>query len=94
MRFQTKRALTVANTLAVDAQVRDALEQADTTQLRSRINETVKPVQASSGADFITIADRHLIRQWHVNPERIGLSRCLQSLRDRSGSGLKKRLKP
>ncbi|ASR49024.1 histidine kinase [Paenibacillus kribbensis] len=67
-----KRALTVANTLAVDAQVRDALEQTDTTQLRLRIKEAVKPVQASSGADFITIADRHLIRQWHVNPERIG----------------------
>ncbi|MDP1510119.1 sensor histidine kinase [Paenibacillus ottowii] len=67
-----KRALTVANTLAVDAQVRDALEQTDTTQLRAQINEAVKPVQASSGADFITIADRHLIRQWHVNPERIG----------------------
>lgn len=67
-----KRALTVANTLAVDAQVRDALEQTETTQLRSRINEAIKPVQASSGADFITIADRHLIRQWHVNPERIG----------------------
>ncbi|MGZ0039748.1 ATP-binding protein [Paenibacillus ottowii] len=67
-----KRALTVANTLAVDAQVREALEQTDTTQLRARINEVVKPVQASSGADFITIADRHLIRQWHVNPERIG----------------------
>ncbi|MEC0179910.1 sensor histidine kinase [Paenibacillus peoriae] len=67
-----KRALTVANTLAVDAQVRDALEQTNTTQLRSRLSEAVKPVQASSGADFITIADRHLIRQWHVNPERIG----------------------
>ncbi|MGG4218077.1 sensor histidine kinase [Paenibacillus jamilae] len=67
-----KRALTVANTLAVDAQIRDALEQTDTTLLRARINEAVKPVQASSGADFITIADRHLIRQWHVNPERIG----------------------
>ncbi|MCV9949698.1 sensor histidine kinase [Paenibacillus sp. BT-177] len=67
-----KRALTVANTLAVDAQVREALEQTDTTQLRARINEAVKPVQASSGADFITIADRHLIRQWHVNPKRIG----------------------
>ncbi|TQS00804.1 ATP-binding protein [Paenibacillus ottowii] len=67
-----KRALTVANTLAVDAQVREALEQTDTTQLRARINEVVKPVQASSGSDFITIADRHLIRQWHVNPERIG----------------------
>lgn len=67
-----ERALTVANTLAVDAQVRDALEQTETTQLRSRINEVIKPVQASSGADFITIADRHLIRQWHVNPERIG----------------------
>ncbi|MDQ0495739.1 hypothetical protein [Paenibacillus brasilensis] len=67
-----KRALTVANMLAVDAQVREALEQTDLAQLRSRINEAVKPVQASSGADFITIADRHLIRQWHVNPERIG----------------------
>ncbi|WP_226001558.1 ATP-binding protein [Paenibacillus sp. BJ-4] len=67
-----KRALTVANTLAVDAQVRDALEQTNLAQLRSRINEAVKPVQASSSADFITIADRHLIRQWHVNPERIG----------------------
>ncbi|MGQ3480728.1 ATP-binding protein [Paenibacillus sp. TY11] len=67
-----KRALTVANTLAVDAQIRDALERTDTTQMRSRINEAVKPVQASTGADFITIADRHLIRQWHVNPERIG----------------------
>ncbi|MGM1018984.1 MAG: ATP-binding protein [Bacillota bacterium] len=67
-----KRALTVANTLAVDAQIRDALERTDTTQMRSRINEAVKPVQASTGAYFITIADRHLIRQWHVNPERIG----------------------
>ncbi|WP_025715562.1 ATP-binding protein [Paenibacillus sp. 1-18] len=67
-----KRALTVANTLAVDAQVREALKQTDTAQLRLRIHEAVKPVQASSGADFITIADRHLIRQWHVNPERIG----------------------
>ncbi|WP_245233449.1 ATP-binding protein [Paenibacillus maysiensis] len=67
-----KRAMTVANTLAVDAQVRDALEQTGTTELRSQINEAVKPVQTSSGADFITIADRHLIRQWHVNPERIG----------------------
>lgn len=67
-----RRALTVANILAVDAQVKDALEQTDTAQLRLRINGAVKPVQASSGADFITIADRHLIRQWHVNPKRIG----------------------
>ncbi|MGW8960021.1 ATP-binding protein [Paenibacillus sp. NPDC055715] len=66
-----KRALTVTNTLAVDAQVREALERTDTTQLHSRINEAVKPVQAGGGADFITIADRHLIRQWHVNPELI-----------------------
>lgn len=44
-----KRALTVANTLAVDAQVRDALERTETTQLRSRINEyKARPSQQRS----------------------------------------------
>ncbi|WP_207939469.1 Spo0B domain-containing protein, partial [Actinomadura darangshiensis] len=64
-----QRALTVARTVAVDPEIRDAVAAGDRSRL---VQDRAEAVRVRTGALFVVVTDGHGIRFSHPNPRELG----------------------